>query len=74
MRELAGPEEIGAPTMARGVAVARKLKVKVLGVPMPIAGLRSGLLPGPEVATDARRFSDWLDACSGQELRGSGPQ
>lgn len=32
----------------------------VVRLPVPMAGLREGLLPGAEVPTDPRRFSDWL--------------
>ncbi|WP_299446260.1 SDR family oxidoreductase [uncultured Phycicoccus sp.] len=59
-RELAGPERTDAVAMARAVAQARHPGVRVVGVPAPTAGLRTGLLPGPEVPLDGRRFADWL--------------
>ncbi len=59
VRELAGPEEVDAVTMARAVASHRHPGLRVLAVPAP-KGMRSGLLPGPDVPVDERRFEDWL--------------
>jgi uncharacterized protein YbjT (DUF2867 family) len=58
--ELAGPEEVDAASMARAVAAARHQGVRVLGFPVPVRGLREGLLPGPGATVDDRRFEDWL--------------
>lgn len=60
--ELAGPEEVDAAEMARAVAAARHPGVRVLGVPVPVRGLRDGLLPGPGVTVDHRRFGPWVAA------------
>ncbi len=62
VRELAGPEEIDAPTLARRFVAAMHHDVTVLGVPMPLVGLRWGLLPDSAIPIDPRRFADWLDA------------
>ncbi len=59
VRELAGPDEVDAVTMARAVASRWHPGVRVLAVPAP-RGMRSGLLPGPDVPVDERRFEDWL--------------
>ena len=58
--QLAGPEEHDAAAMARAVARARHPGVTVVRLPVPLAGLRSGLLPRGEVEVDSRRFADWL--------------
>lgn len=58
--QLAGPEEHDAAAMARAVARARHPGVTVVRLPVPMAGLRSGLLPRGEVEVDSRRFADWL--------------
>lgn len=60
--ELAGPEEVDAAAMARVVAAVRRPGVRVLGVPVPLRGLREGLLPGPGAAVDDRRFGPWVAA------------
>ena len=62
VRRLAGPQEHDSAEMARAVARARHLGLTVIRLPMPMAGLRSGLLPhdDDDVDVDARRFSDWL--------------
>ena len=60
--ELAGPEEVDATAMARAVAAVRHPGVRVLGLPVPVRGLREGLLPGPGAAVDDRRFGPWVDA------------
>ena len=60
--EIAGPEEVDAATMARAVAAARHQAVRVVGLPVPVRGLREGLLPGPGVTVDDRRFGDWVAA------------
>lgn len=60
VRQLAGPDETDAATMARAVAARDGGRVRVVGLPVPVAGLRTGLLPGPEVARDGRRFADWV--------------
>ncbi len=60
LRQLAGPERTDAATMARAVARAGHPGVRVVGVPAPSPGLRTGLLPGPDVPVDQRRFEDWL--------------
>ena len=60
MRQLAGPEVLDAAAMARAVARTRHPGVRVVRLPMPMAGLREGLLPQAEVAVDPRTFSDWL--------------
>lgn len=60
--ELAGPEEVDAAEMARAVAAARHPGVRVVGLPLPVRGLRDGLLPGPGVAVDDRRFGAWVAA------------
>lgn len=62
LRELAGPEEVDAATMAREVARVRHPGVRVVGVPVPLRGLREGLLPGPGATVDDRRFGAWLEA------------
>ncbi len=59
--ELAGPEVWDAADMARKVAAARHPGVRVAGLPVPLRGLREGLLPGSEVPTDERRFDEWLE-------------
>ncbi|WP_392543394.1 SDR family oxidoreductase [Oryzobacter telluris] len=58
--ELAGPEELDASSMARAVAGARHQGVRVVGIPVPLRGLRSGLLPGPGATVDDRTFGAWL--------------
>lgn len=58
--QLAGPEEHDAAAMARAVAGARRPGVRVVRLPVPMAGLREGLLPRGEVEVDSRRFADWL--------------
>lgn len=60
VRQLSGPEEHDAAAMARAVARTRHPGVRVVRLPVPMAGLREGLLPGAEVPTDPRTFSDWL--------------
>ncbi len=60
VHELAGPEETDAPSMARRLAERRRAGIRVVALPVPVAGLRTGLLPGPAVARDTRRFDDWL--------------
>jgi len=60
VRQLAGPEEHDAAAMARAVASARHPGVKVLRLPVPVAGLRDGLLPHGDLQVDGRRFADWL--------------
>lgn len=60
VREIAGPERTDAATMAQTVARQRHPNVRVVGLPVPLAGLRRGLLPGPHVPTDGRTLSDWL--------------
>lgn len=58
--QLAGPEEQDAAAMARAVAAARHPRVRVVRLPVPLAGLRHGLLPRGETEVDQRRFADWL--------------
>lgn len=60
VRQLAGPEVLDAAVMARAVARTRHPGVRVLRLPVPMAGLREGLLPGADVPTDPRTFNDWL--------------
>ena len=60
VRQLAGPERHDAAAMARAVARTRHPGVRVVRLPLPMVGLRDGLLPHPEVTTDLRTFSDWL--------------
>jgi uncharacterized protein YbjT (DUF2867 family) len=60
VRQLAGPEQHDAAAMARAVARTRHPGVRVVRLPLPMAGLREGLLPLGDVPTDPRRFSDWL--------------
>lgn len=60
VRQLAGPEEHDAAAMARAVVRTRHPGVRVVRLPLPMAGLREGLLPRGEVPTDPRTFSDWL--------------
>ncbi len=59
VHQLAGPEELDS-AMAHAVARARHPALRVIRLPVPMAGLRSGLLPHSEVQVDPRRFSDWL--------------
>ena len=58
--QLAGPEEHDAAAMARAVAAARHPGVRVVRLPVPLAGLREGLLPRGETEVDQRRFADWV--------------
>lgn len=58
--QLAGPEEHDAAAMARAVASRRHPGLRVVRLPVPMAGLRHGLLPRGEVEVDGRRFVDWL--------------
>jgi uncharacterized protein YbjT (DUF2867 family) len=58
--EVAGPHVIDAATMARAVAAQRHPGLRVVALPAPTTGLRRGLLPGPDVPRDGRRFEDWL--------------
>lgn len=60
VRQLVGPEEHDAAAMARAVAVARHRGVRVVRIPLPMKGLREGLLPGAGVVVDTRTFDDWL--------------
>jgi uncharacterized protein YbjT (DUF2867 family) len=60
VRALAGPEETDAASMARAVAARAGGVVRVVGLPVPLGGLRTGLLPGPDVPVDDRRFGDWV--------------
>lgn len=60
VREMAGPEEIDAAALAQRFAAANHLDIRVVGVPIPMRGLRLGLLPGRSVAVDSRRLADWL--------------
>ena len=60
VRQLAGPEPLDSAAMARAVARARHPGVRVVRVPVPMAGLREGLLPHGEVPVDRRRFAEWL--------------
>ncbi len=60
VRQLAGPEVLDAAAMARAVASARHPGVRVVRLPVPVTGLRQGLLPRAEVPVDPRTFSDWL--------------
>jgi len=60
LHELAGPDRTDAAEMARAVAAAWHPQVRVVGVPAPGAGLRTGLLPRPDVPTDPRAFADWV--------------
>lgn len=60
VRQLAGPDELDSAAMARAVAQARHPALRVIRLPMPMAGLRTGLLPHGEVQVDPRRFSGWL--------------
>lgn len=60
VRQLSGPEEHDAAAMARAVAGARHPGVKVVRLPVPMVGLREGLLPRGDVVVDARRFAEWL--------------
>jgi uncharacterized protein YbjT (DUF2867 family) len=58
--QLAGPEPLDSAAMARAVARARHPGVRVVRVPVPMAGLREGLVPHGEVPVDRRRFAEWL--------------
>ena len=60
VRQLVGPEEHDAAAMAQAVAVARHRGVRVVRIPLPMKGLREGLLPGAGVVVDTRTFDDWL--------------
>jgi uncharacterized protein YbjT (DUF2867 family) len=60
VRQLAGPDLLDSATMARAVARARHPGVRVVRLPVPLAGLRAGLLPHGEVQVDPRRFTEWL--------------
>jgi uncharacterized protein YbjT (DUF2867 family) len=60
VRQLAGPEVLDAAAMARAVASTRHPGVRVVRLPLPMAGLREGLLPRAGVPVDPRGFSDWL--------------
>lgn len=60
VRQLAGPERHDAVVMARAVARTRHPGVRVVRLPVPMAGLREGLLPRGAVPADPRTFSDWL--------------
>lgn len=64
VREVCGPEEIDADDMARRFAAATSARAKVVGLPMPLRGLRVGLLPHADVRIDPRRFADWLNHAS----------
>ncbi len=46
--------------MARAVARTRHPGVRVVRLPVPMAGLREGLLPRGAVPAVPRTFSDWL--------------
>lgn len=65
VQELSGPDEIDAATLARQYAAAKRLDVKVLGNPMPILGLRNGVLPDATVHVDVHHLTDWLDNLAG---------
>ena len=60
VRQLAGPERHDAAAMARAAARTRHPGVRVVRLPLPMAGWREGLLPDPEVTTDLRTFDDCL--------------
>lgn len=60
VRQLAGPDQLDSAAMARAVARARHPGVTVVRLPVPMAGLREGLLPAGDVAVDPRRFAEWL--------------
>ncbi|MBD3785124.1 MAG: NmrA family transcriptional regulator [Micrococcales bacterium] len=60
VRQLAGPERTDATTMARALAAREGTGARVVGLPAPMAGLRSGLLPAADVPRDRRRFEDWV--------------
>ncbi|MGG5257712.1 NAD(P)H-binding protein [Phycicoccus avicenniae] len=60
VRSLAGPEELGSAAMARAVARRDGGRVRVVGPPVPVPGIRTGLLPAGDVPRDDRRFADWL--------------
>jgi len=60
VRQLAGPEVMDAAAMARAVASARHPGVRVVRLPLPMAGPRVGLLPEAHVPTDPRTFDGWL--------------
>lgn len=60
VHQLAGPQVTDAAVMARAVASARHPGVRVARLPIPVRGLREGLLPAADVARDERTFDDWL--------------
>ena len=68
VHQLAGPEQLDSAAMARAVARARHPGLRVIRLPVPMAGLRSGLLPHSEVQVDPRRFSDWLAGADPQSI------
>lgn len=61
IRELAGPERMTADALARRFAAVRVPGVRVIGLAVPLQGLRVGLLPSRDVPVDGRRLQDWLD-------------
>ena len=60
LEQLAGPELLDSAAMARAVARVRHPGVKVVRLPVPLTGLREGLLPRGEVQVDPRRLPQWL--------------
>lgn len=61
VRELAGPERMTADELASRYAAVRHPTLRVLGVPVPVRGLRVGLLPSRDVPVDDRHLDDWLE-------------
>lgn len=57
--QLAGSEMMTSGAMARALAREDGIPGRLVTVPLP-GLMRTALLPGEHVTTDARRFDDWL--------------